>query len=99
MSRRVGLIDPFAGIAGDMFVGALIDAGAPLERIREGLSRLDPQIDAVESDEGTVALGQTERLDCRGGTGRVGHGLSRGGSAAGWRSGSEACRSASISRS
>ncbi|MHC4957941.1 MAG: nickel pincer cofactor biosynthesis protein LarC [Planctomycetota bacterium] len=43
MSRRVGLIDPFAGIAGDMFLGALIGAGAPLERVREGLSRLDLQ--------------------------------------------------------
>jgi uncharacterized protein (TIGR00299 family) protein len=40
MSRRVGLIDPFAGIAGDMFVGALIGAGAPLDHVRTGLARL-----------------------------------------------------------
>lgn len=38
---RIALIDPFAGIAGDMFVGALLDAGASIDRVREGLLRLD----------------------------------------------------------
>lgn len=38
---RVALVDPFAGIAGDMFVGACLHAGASLKRLREGLARLD----------------------------------------------------------
>ena len=38
---RIALIDPFAGIAGDMFVGALLDAGASIDHLREGLARLD----------------------------------------------------------
>ncbi|MFA6808617.1 MAG: LarC family nickel insertion protein [Eubacteriales bacterium] len=38
---KVMYLDCFAGIAGDMFLGALIDAGADIECIREGLSSLD----------------------------------------------------------
>ncbi|MHC4340178.1 MAG: nickel pincer cofactor biosynthesis protein LarC [Planctomycetota bacterium] len=34
---KVALIDPFAGIAGDMLAGALIHAGAPFEAIRAAL--------------------------------------------------------------
>jgi uncharacterized protein (TIGR00299 family) protein len=33
-------LDPFSGVAGDMFVGALLDLGASFERLREGLRRL-----------------------------------------------------------
>jgi len=40
MSGRIALIEPFGGVAGDMFVGALLHAGAPLKPIREGLARL-----------------------------------------------------------
>ena len=38
---RIALIDPFAGIAGDMFVGALVAAGAPFRSVKEGLAALD----------------------------------------------------------
>ncbi|MEX0742668.1 MAG: nickel insertion protein, partial [Phycisphaeraceae bacterium] len=33
-------IDPFAGIAGDMFLGACIDLGVPLQAIEEALEPL-----------------------------------------------------------
>ena len=33
-------IDPFSGIAGDMFLGALVDLGAPLDRVRDALRQL-----------------------------------------------------------
>ncbi|CBN76649.1 conserved unknown protein [Ectocarpus siliculosus] len=35
-------IDCFSGVAGDMLLAALIDAGAPLEAIREGLGTIAP---------------------------------------------------------
>ena len=37
---RIGLIDPNAGVAGDMFVGALLDAGASFKAVRDGLGAL-----------------------------------------------------------
>ena len=33
--------DCFSGISGDMFLGALVDAGLPVETLREGLGRLN----------------------------------------------------------
>ena len=38
---RILLIEPFAGIAGDMFVGALVHAGAPFARVETGLRPLE----------------------------------------------------------
>ncbi|HXU23774.1 MAG TPA: nickel insertion protein, partial [Tepidiformaceae bacterium] len=35
-SQRVLVFDSFSGIAGDMTIAALIDAGAPIDGIREG---------------------------------------------------------------
>ncbi len=37
---RILLLDPFSGIAGDMFLGALIDLGLSLETLQEGLGGL-----------------------------------------------------------
>jgi uncharacterized protein (TIGR00299 family) protein len=40
---RILLIDPFSGVAGDMWAGALLDAGVPLEVIRRALDTLPVQ--------------------------------------------------------
>ncbi|MFO8008756.1 MAG: nickel pincer cofactor biosynthesis protein LarC [Candidatus Brocadiia bacterium] len=37
---RVGYLDCFSGISGDMFLGALVDAGVPLETIEGALCKL-----------------------------------------------------------
>lgn len=37
---RIALVEPFAGIAGDMMVGALLHAGAPFAAVREALDAL-----------------------------------------------------------
>jgi pyridinium-3,5-bisthiocarboxylic acid mononucleotide nickel chelatase len=37
---RIALFDPFSGASGDMTLGALLDAGLPVETLRAGLSRL-----------------------------------------------------------
>jgi len=34
-------IDPFSGIAGDMFLGALIDLGAPADRVQRAFAKLE----------------------------------------------------------
>jgi pyridinium-3,5-bisthiocarboxylic acid mononucleotide nickel chelatase len=36
----IAYLDCFSGISGDMLLGALLDAGLPLDALREGLSRL-----------------------------------------------------------
>jgi len=38
---RIALLEPFAGVAGDMFVGACLHAGAPFKRLKEALQGLD----------------------------------------------------------
>jgi len=40
--------DCFAGIAGDMVLGALLDAGASAERLRAGLAALQPGVGPIE---------------------------------------------------
>lgn len=36
----IGFLDCYSGISGDMLLGALVDAGLPLEELRAGLARL-----------------------------------------------------------
>lgn len=53
--------DPFSGASGDMILGALIDAGVPLEVVREGLSPLPLKRWTVEStavDKGGLRAAQ-----------------------------------------
>ncbi|NOY38786.1 MAG: nickel pincer cofactor biosynthesis protein LarC [Nitrospirae bacterium] len=38
---RIAYFDCFSGISGDMSLGALVDAGAPLDKLREGLNAMD----------------------------------------------------------
>jgi uncharacterized protein (TIGR00299 family) protein len=62
---RVALLDPFAGVAGDMFVGALVSAGAPFRAVREGLKSLRLPC--------SVTCGTVERGGLRGRKFRVAH--------------------------
>ncbi|MBU4411577.1 MAG: LarC family nickel insertion protein, partial [Proteobacteria bacterium] len=39
--RTIAYIDCFSGISGDMFLGALLDAGLPEEKLRSQLSLLE----------------------------------------------------------
>ena len=50
---RVALLEPFAGVAGDMFVGALVGAGAPFKAVQAGLKSLRLPC--------SVSCGQVER--------------------------------------
>ncbi|HET9513301.1 MAG TPA: nickel pincer cofactor biosynthesis protein LarC [Gemmatimonadales bacterium] len=57
-SRTFALIDPAAGISGDMLLGALLDSGAPREWLRELPARLGlPQV--------TIRIGEDERCGIR----------------------------------
>jgi uncharacterized protein (DUF111 family) len=38
---RVAFFDPFSGVSGDMVLGALIDAGVPVDGLRTALAGLD----------------------------------------------------------
>jgi len=38
---RIAYLDCFSGISGDMFLGALVDAGLPFEKLKEYLSRIN----------------------------------------------------------
>lgn len=47
--QRILILDPASGIAGDMFVAAMLELGLDLDELREGLSHLDLNGFQVES--------------------------------------------------
>lgn len=51
MSMRVAYLDCLAGISGDMTLGALIDAGVPLEAIQRGIDSLGLPSCRLEANE------------------------------------------------
>ncbi|MEN8374432.1 MAG: nickel pincer cofactor biosynthesis protein LarC [Gemmatimonadota bacterium] len=57
---RVLIFDPFAGISGDMFLGAVLALGYPVERLREVAARLGAPPGSVSTD--TV---QRRSIACR----------------------------------
>ena len=55
---RTLYLDPFAGIAGDMFLGAMIDLGADRQAIQEGISSLgipDLRVEAPQTVKGGIS--------------------------------------------
>jgi hypothetical protein len=48
---RIAHFDPVTGASGDMILGALIDAGAPIEAVREGLRTLPVPEFVLEAEE------------------------------------------------
>src|SRR5687768_8700098 len=59
---RVGYVDPFSGASGDMLLGALIDAGVPLDELNLALSalaipgaRVEAELTARHGIRGTLA--------------------------------------------
>ena len=55
---RALVFDPFAGISGDMTLGALLDLGLPVEWFRgfvRGLKLGDLEVDAERAERGAIA--------------------------------------------
>jgi pyridinium-3,5-bisthiocarboxylic acid mononucleotide nickel chelatase len=59
-SLKILYFDCYAGISGDMTVGALLDLGVPLDHLREGLSQL-----AIPRSGYSVHAGETSRRGIR----------------------------------
>ncbi len=53
MSSRIAYIQSIGGASGDMLLGALVDAGLPLEVLRQDLAKLDIEGYALEAREET----------------------------------------------
>lgn len=54
--RDVLVLDPFSGVSGDMFLGALIDVGAPFDRVRKALHGI-PELASVSIETEIVTRG------------------------------------------
>ena len=51
-SQLIGYLDIFTGLSGDLFLGVLVDAGCPLEVMREALAGLSVEFTAEEVRRG-----------------------------------------------
>lgn len=69
---KILYIDPFSGVSGDMFLGALISLGTPLEMIREAVERVIPgEVAFHVAEEKRCSLAGTRcRVEITGGPGR-----------------------------
>ncbi len=47
---KIAFFDPFSGASGDMILGALVDAGAPLSELQSELDKLDIPVQLESSD-------------------------------------------------
>lgn len=65
---KIGVISPFTGLAGDMLLAALIDAGAPLEKVKaaiasSGLTGWDLRVEPLLTHGMTTARAVVETTD------------------------------------
>ena len=54
---RIAYVDMFSGASGDMLLGALVDVGVPLEKIREEVSKLPVEFELKARKEKDVIVG------------------------------------------
>ena len=67
---RIGYIECFSGISGDMFLGALVDAGVPLETLQEATAALNigARLDARKVMRGGIAGTKVDVISAEGST-------------------------------